>query len=217
MTEDNRNVHSILKRVLMTELDPYLKMNGFTRDESSLEYVRRYEAGEQHLEMNYTLHPKIDTRADSRLYPWIQLRFPEVNQIALKMVDGELSLLGGSAEITLRQPLDIVIPNDAHVYWFTYGGEQDFELCVRSIQGYIEEWVMPFLDEYTTIASLANFFQTKDERILAQRHFYIYVAAAYILLGQPARAMEVLESNFGKAGPRRDYAKAFAYVEERIK
>ena len=101
--------------------------------------------------------------------------------------------------------------------WFTYGREDDYVLCVRSIQGYIEKWIMPFLDDYASVNSLANYFEIKDERIPAQRHFYIYVAAAFILLQQPAKSMQVLESKFGKAGPRRDYAKAFKYVEDLIR
>jgi hypothetical protein len=60
---------------------------------------------------------------------------------------------------------------------------------------------------------LANYFETRDERIPAQRHFYIYLAAAFILLEQPTNAMKVLETKFGKPGARREYAKAFEYVE----
>jgi hypothetical protein len=132
------------------------------------------------------------------------------------MVGGQHGVIG-SSDITLWQPLDFVVPKNAHVYWFTYGQEDDYVLCVRSIKGYIEKWIIPLLDVYSNVESLANYFETKDERIHPQRHFYIYVAAVFILLNQPMKAMEVLETKFGKPGARREYAKAFEYVENLLK
>jgi hypothetical protein len=212
MIETKDSIREVLCRVLTAELDFYLNANGFTRDKTSLEYVRPCDAGEQVLEMDFDFKPNMEPGASAYIYPWLRLTFPAVNRIALEMVDGVLSLIG-AADITLRQPIDFVVPKGCRVRWFSYGREEDYVLCVRSIKGYLEEWVIPFLDKYTTVDSLANYFTNKDDRIPAQRQFYIYVAAAYILLTQPAKAMQVLESNFGKAGPRRDYAKAFQYVE----
>jgi hypothetical protein len=212
MTKTKSNVYHSLNRVLGAELDSYLMGNGFCRERDSLEYVRSCGAGEQILEMDLVIEPHTDLRANAQIYPWLQLRFPEVNRIALEMVAGDAWLIGGHANITLRQPLDFVIPKNAHVNWYIYSQEEDYILCARSMQGYIEKWILPFLNEYATVDSLANYYMAKDERIPAQRHFYVYVAAAFVLLKQPIRAMEVLESKFGKAAPRRDYASAFAYV-----
>jgi hypothetical protein len=215
MTETKKSVHETLCRVLVTELDPYLEANGFNRGDNSLDYVRRCEDGQQLLQMHFTFKPTLDSRADLRIHPTLRLKFPEVNRIASEMVGGQHGVIG-TTDITLAQPLEFAVPKECRVYWFTYGREEDYVLCVRSIQGYIEKWIIPFLDKYRTIESLANYFEMKDDRIPAQQHFYIYVAAAYILLRQPDKAMEVLESKFGKAGPRRDYARAFEYVESLI-
>jgi hypothetical protein len=141
------------------------------------------------------------------------LKFPEVNRVASELVGGNTSLIGGSPDITLAQPMDFVVPKNAHVYWFTYGQKDDYVLCVRSIKGYIDKWVVPFLNEYTTVNSLANYFETRDVRIPAQRHFYIYLTAAFILLEQPTNALNVLETKFGRSSARREYSKAFDYVE----
>jgi hypothetical protein len=214
--ETKKDVRETLRGVLAEELDPYMSLNGFARRSNSLDYVRKCAAGEQLLQMHFTFKPTIDSRANAYIYPWIRLNFPDVNQVALEMVGGNTWLIGGDSDATFAQPMDFVVPKEAHVYWFTYGRDEDYVLCVRSIQGYIEKWIIPFLDEYSTINSVANYFERKDERIPAQRSFYIYVAAAYVLLKQPDKAMEVLESKFGKAGPRREYAKAFEYVESLI-
>jgi hypothetical protein len=216
MSETRKNTQETLCKVLSSELDAYMETVGFKRGNNSLDYARPCDAGDQLLQVHFTVKPSLDTRADSRIHPWLRLKFPEINRIASEMVGGQHGVIGTS-DITLGQPLDFVVPKDSHVYWFTYGRDDDYMLCVRSIQGYIEKWAIPFLDEYTSVDSVANYFETKDERIPAQRHFYIYVAAAYVLLRQPKRGMQVLESKFGKAGPRRDYAKAFEYVEKLIR
>ena len=211
MNETKKIVREKLCRALAAELDPYLEAGGFTRGKNSLDYIRSCEGGEQVLQMHFTFKPTLDSRANAHIYPWLRLKFPDVNQIASEMVGGQHGVIGTS-DITLAEPMEFAVPKDCRVLWFTYGRDEDYVLCVRSIQGYIEKWVIPFLDEYTTVKSLTDYYETKDERIRAGRHFYIYVAAAYILLRQPAKAMEVLESRFGKAGPRRDYARAFEYV-----
>jgi len=216
MIETKKHVHEVLCEVLATDLDRYMEANGFNRRDSSLIYARSFETCEQMLEMHFTFKPTLDPRANAHIYPRLLFKFPEVNRVASEMVGGQHGVIG-TTDITLAQPLDFAIPKDARVGWFTYDGENDCVLCVRSIQGYVEKWIMPFFNEYATVESLTNYFETKDERIPAQRHFYIYVAAAFVLLGHPAKAMEVLESKFGKAGPRRDYAKAFEYVENLLK
>ncbi|MBX3415527.1 MAG: hypothetical protein KF708_22780 [Pirellulales bacterium] len=216
MNETKKDVHNNLCRAIAAKLDFTMEDKGFSRDRNSLDYIRRCDAGEQLLQIHFTFKPALDSRANAHIYPWLRLKFPEVNRVASEIVGGQHGAIG-TTDITLAQPVDFVIPKKAHIYWFTYGREDDYVLCVRSIQGYIEKWIIPFLDDYTTVASLTHFYESKDERIPAQRHFYIYVAAAYILLGQPAKAMEVLETKFGRPGSRRDYAKAFEYVERLLK
>jgi hypothetical protein len=111
--------------------------------------------------------------------------------------------------------MDIAIPKDRYIRWYTSGRESVLE-CVKSIRSSLETWVLPFLDEYTTVSSLTTAYEKHDERFEWQRHSYVYVAAAYLLVGQAEKAMQVLEDHFGKPGPRRKYAKAFEYVTARL-
>jgi hypothetical protein len=164
--------------------------------------------------MYFEFKPSYQADANSRLYPQIKAVFPELNQVAFDMV-GHVALLIGDPEISFSQPIDFVIPKDRHIAWYTYGRESLFE-CVKSIKNSLETWVIPFMDEYTTASSLMAAYEKRDERFGWQRPFYIYVAAAYILSDQPEKARQVLESQFGKAGPRRKYAKAFEFVAARI-
>ena len=131
------------------------------------------------------------------------------------MVAGDKMLIAYSPQLTFRQPLDCTAPKTEHIYWYIYDNEPKFE-CISSIRLFMAAWVIPFLDEYRDVHSFVRGYEKQDERLCHHRTIYIYVSAAYLLLGQPARAMEVLEKRFGKAGPRRQYAKAFEYVASRL-
>lgn len=212
MNQNKKLVREKLQQALVVELDPYMKAYGFNRRTQSFDYVRTCDAGRQILTMGFVYKPRLDPRANAQIYPELVLCFPEVNQIASGMAGGVHGVTG-TADATLWQPMDFVIPKHAHARWFIYDGEDDCVHCIRSIKGYIKEWIIPFLDSYTTVDSLATFYEDGDDRIHPQRHFYIYVAAAYVLLNKPAKAMEVLESKFGRPGARREYAKAYEYLD----
>lgn len=129
------------------------------------------------------------------------------------MVGGNAWLLANAPSMIISQPIDFAIPKEEHTSWYTYGSDT-FPECVRSIRSSVVRWIVPFLDHYQSFKSLTFAYENNEERILKQRHFYIRVAAAYLLLRQPQSAIKTLEDKLGQAGPKRDYAKAFEYVEK---
>jgi len=210
MIETKKEAQSYLREALSTELDDVLAASSFVRRTNSLEYSRKCISGRQLIRMYYTFKPKYQPGASGHIYPQITVEFPELNQLALEMVDGNERLIG-DANITFSQPIDMVIPKEHHLRWFTYGPET-FSECVGSIKLSLESWIIPFSDEYTSVSSITSAYESNDGRIVMQKHFFIYVAAAYLLLGKLESAMEVLEDKLGRAGPRRDYSNAFEYV-----
>ena len=215
MMETRTEFQNELRAVLALELDPFMAGHDFARRKNSIQYVRRFPDCKQVLRVDVDIRPKYHAGARARIYPWLELRFPEVNRIALEMVGGQHPMIS-SGDITVSQPMEIVVPKECHVRWFLYQGAMDIVLCVRSIQGYIEKWVMPFLNECHTVDEFTKFYEANDERVLKSQELNIRTAAAYVVLGQPTKALQVLESKLGKAGPRREYAKAFEYVQSRI-
>jgi hypothetical protein len=203
-----------LCEALSAETDPMLAGYGFARKKNSVEYQRPCEDGEQFLRMHCEFKPSYNPTADGRIYPYLRVVFPALNRLALEMV-GHVALLIGDPSVTFSQPIDLAIPKRYHGRWYTIGRDSVLE-CVRSIKSSLERWVLRFLDEYRTVCSLTAAYEKHDERLEWQRHFYIYVAAAYVEMGQVMQAMQVLEERFGKAGLRRKYAKAFEYVAARI-
>lgn len=81
-----------------------------------------------------------------------------------------------------------------------------------SIREFIRSWTLPFLNEYSSVEAITRGYERKDERLERDRRFVVFVAAAYILLGQPLKAMQVLEETFRRPGAKRLYGKAFEFV-----
>jgi hypothetical protein len=213
MTNKEKQAERILVQALGAELDPFLAEHEFVRPEGSVDYRRRCKDGDQFLRMLFEFRPKHHPGADSHIYPITKVVFPQLNRVAFDMVD-HVPLLIGDPEITFSQPIDFAIPKEDHIRWYAHGREGTVE-CVRSIKRSLRAWVLPFLDEYTTIASLASAYEKHDERFGWQRPFYIYIAATYVILGQPEKAREVLEDRLGKTGVRRKYGKAFEFIAAR--
>jgi len=211
MIETKKEALSCLREALSAELDDMLAASSFVRRSNSLNYLRKCESGRQLIRMDFAFKPKYQQGATGHIYPQITVELPQLNQVALEMVGGDAWLLAGASDATFSQPIDMAIPKEHHLRWFTFGPET-FSECVSSIKLSLETWIIPFLDEYTTVNSITSAYENNDSRIVMQKHFFIYVAAAYVLLGKPESAMKVLEDKLGRAGSRRDYAQAFEYV-----
>ena len=52
--------------------------------------------------------------------------------------------------------------------------------------------------------------------MIKQHHWYIFIAAAYLVIGKPNKAMEVLEAKLGSTGLRKDFAVVFDSVRKAI-
>jgi hypothetical protein len=215
MMNSIREVQEALCEALAAETDEFLREHGFARANRSLEYVRVCQDGQQTLRMDVDFKPSYQLAADCRIYPWICVIFPEVNRLAIEMVGGN-RLLIPHPDITFSQPFDTIMPRGANVRWYTFGSDSIPDV-LRSIKGALQEFVIPFADDYRTIDSLASAYVKRDERLLWVREFYVDVAAAYLLLGRPGDAMQVLEKTFRRPGARRKYAAAFEYVAARLK
>jgi hypothetical protein len=209
-----KDVTQILIRCLSEELDPHLADRRFHRSDKSLEYFRPIEAGRQYIKLVFDVNPRYEPRALAHLLPQIRLVLPELNQRVLDMM-GDMPSLENVDDITFFQQLQNAAPRDVRTgpptRWFVFDLESARQ-CVASMRGFMEQWTIPFLNRYSTISALTEGYEQQDECLPHDRRFWLFIAAAYTLLEQPAKAMQVLESRFGKAGLRRQYAKAFESV-----
>ncbi len=73
----------------------------------------------------------------------------------------------------------------------------------------IEQWLSKLLEEFESPEDLIAIYEKSDDRVLMQRHSYIYVAAAYMLKGMKDKAREVMVENLGSPGLRKIYAPVY--------
>lgn len=217
MTTTQREATQTLCNYLATELDDTLVMEGFSRAENSLQYSRTIDAGHQFLIVHFDLNPSSDPRAIALLLPLVRFVFPELNQRVLNMM-GDMKTLDNANGVTINEQIVNAAPRDvrAGTWWFIYEHETALT-SLAAIKDFIERWTLPFLNRYTTVEALTQGFEQQDECLPQDRRFWLFMVAAYTLLNQPEKATQVLESKFGRPGARREYTKAFEYVENLLK
>jgi hypothetical protein len=209
MTTTLAEVKNWLLEALTAVMDEPLKRAGFARKKGSLTYSRTLNAAEQQISFVTDYFPKYQPGAEAHIHPMLQLKMSPVSENALSLVNGDKMLLAGAPEIIMNQPIEFTAPKDKHQRWFAAGNEQFVAAC-GSIQAFLTLWVLPFLSEITTPADLVKLYETNDPRIMKQKHWHIFIAAAYEVSGQLDKARQVVRAQFGGAGLRRRYAPLFA-------
>jgi hypothetical protein len=207
-----REVHEMVCEALGRELDPALERFGFQRHRRSVEYVRPVPDGEQRLCFFSENRPSDEPLAWARLHPQIRLSFAEVNRIACELVGGQTGWIAGG-DWTFTAPVDLVIPREFFTRWFI-GDDRSIDSCLQSIWVSLETWIMPFLDEYSSIESFTVAYENADQRFVWSHPLCLFVTAALIQQGQIQKAAAVLETKMGKPGVRARYAMAFDYVDK---
>jgi hypothetical protein len=201
-------VKNKLLEALIAVVDEPLKEIGFSRKKDSLTYSRILNVAEQQINFVVDYFPKYQLGAEAHIHPMLLLRMPQVNDRALALVNGDNLLLAGAPGVIVNQPIEFTAPKEEHQSWFATGHEQ-FVVACTSIQEFLAHWVLPFFAEVSTTADLVRLYETNDARVMKQKHWHIFVAAAYEILGQPDKAREVVRQQFGRPGLRKLYAPLF--------
>ncbi|KGX83103.1 hypothetical protein N783_08450 [Pontibacillus marinus BH030004 = DSM 16465] len=194
------------------ELDALLKAKGFSRRKNSTKYLRNFKESSQGVELTTIINPKYQSHAEAHLYPWIKIEVPNVNKIALNMV-GDEKLLANKPDITLRQPLETLIPKSYQKRLFFYEDEGYLQIGEK-LKFYMINWVFNFLDEVSTAKGIVKSYENKDARPLKSDQWIIYVTASYISLDEYDKAKKVLEDNFSSIGKQKRYREAFNYLDK---
>lgn len=198
-----------LLEALASVLDEPLRQRGFTRKRNSLTYQRVLSAAEHQITLAIDCFPRYQPGAEAHVQPMLQLKMPAVSERALTLVNGDRMLLANAPDVLVNQPIEFTAPKDKHQRWFATGKAQFVVVCT-SIQAFLDAWVLPFLSEVTTPADLIKLYESGDPRIMKQKHWYIFIVAAYQTMGQFEHAREVVRQQFGGAGLRKRYAPLFA-------
>lgn len=196
-----------LLAALAQEVDEPFKLEGFARGKNGLIYKRKLNASVQAISFVSYWYPRYHPGAEAHIYPWFRVRMPEVSDMAIELVKGEVKLLAG-ANFIVTQPIEQAAPKGERRQWYPTG-EKEFVLACRSIVSFVRQWVFPLLSEFSTAEDLVRIHETNDQRITKQFHRYIYIAAAYCKMGQFEEARKLVNEKFGSPGPRRQYSMVF--------
>jgi len=186
-----RSVTNSLFDALSAVIDSALKPFGFSRAKNSLVYKRILREADQRIDFAVDWFPKYQPGAHAHIHPNLQLRIQRVNKMARLLTGQNNMLLGGSAEVVLNEPIEFTAPKSEHRRWFAKENEQFRDVCV-DIRVFLLHWVIPFLDNASGPEELVRLYETSDERVLAQHHWYLFVAAAYEILGRRSEAQDLL-------------------------
>jgi hypothetical protein len=212
-----KEVTRLLDAVLGTELDDFMAGAGFRRRGGTLKYSRNVSDGAQRVDMHFDAKPSYAPQALAHLLPQHSIIFPKLNLLMSNLIDGfVLPSKSPAREITFSQQIQHVSPpGDTRCppRWFLHD-KSSAVACIQSAKDYMAQWEIPFLDKYQSVASLIDGYEQRDSRLPHDQRFTLFIAGAYLLIGRARSAMGVLEANFGNAGSREDFAKAFEYVAD---
>ncbi len=197
-----------LLQALEAQGDGDLRRLKFKRRMRSLEYVRQEDGAIHKIAFVADFFPGYQADAEAHIHPMMRVEMLDVSERALELVDGNRMLLANAPQVIINQPSEFAAPKDQFVRWFATG-RSEFDDRVREIVAFLRKWTIPLLDELTTPESLFDAYERREERLMRQHHWYLFVAAALELMGKPGRARRVLEDQLGSPGLRRRYAAAF--------
>jgi hypothetical protein len=207
ITKRADQIRQDVRAMLAGSVDSGLSERGFVRPAKSLVYKRALTNVVHKIPINVEAHPSYNPGALASLLPAVWLEMKEVNREALLLVQGNdrlSQLFSGSSGLILNQPVTFAAPKEAHETWYLY--EQGTALSIGSrISEFLSRWVLPLLSQLESPRGLVERYEADDSRIMKQQHFYVYIAAAYRLIGQPERAKDVVEKHFSKPGIRKQY------------
>lgn len=208
MKKDALYVKCILIEALKTELDEPLRDHGFSRSAKSVIYTRSFQESKQELAFNTGSFPRYKRGADAHLLPAFYWISKSIKQRSLELVEGNSILVAGTSNVILNHPFQWLAPKEYYTDWYATGPEE-FSISCRNIRDFLFKWVLPFVDKACSYADLVNLYEQNDSRMLKQPHTYVYIIAAYQILGEEEKAREVVLKHFSKPGSKSLYKVLF--------
>lgn len=191
---DRRAARRVLGAALTEQTDPAFERRGFRRVSRSLSYRRAVPGGYQRWAFDVELHP--DT-GGAYLFPAVEVVFPDVVDLARRMLPpGSDSLIHYSLRLTVA----------------TFAPPSRRSLIVRdeSEAAEVAAWLATMMggrlgSVVDALATVGGFAETVASGALIEQPMtpvnWVSVAAAYLHLGEPARALAILERHVERSNP----------------
>ncbi|MCX2784216.1 hypothetical protein OQJ46_14580 [Microbulbifer thermotolerans] len=197
-----------LLEMLNGPVDQALSKYNFKRRRGSLVYKRKLVESIQEIDFITEFFPRYEQGAEAHIHPFFVWKIPLVSKEALRLVNGNKMLLANAPDIVLKQPIEISAPKEYHERWFTKSAE-DYSRVGVAICSFIEQWLVELLERLQGIDDLLEAYESSDNCLLKQQHWYVYVTAAYLLKGEREKARSVMESHLGNPGLKKRYSAVY--------
>jgi len=211
----NTNEVKVLHLLMLADvMDRPLSRLSFHRHRRSTCYARKIERGMQRIDIVYTRSRKSDDASICHIQPIVLVELLAVNAIALEMVGSNESLLGTPKDVTLAIPLGFLGPERTFKSWRPLDDE-DYRSQVAELAQYVEQYAVPFLNEYDDPKALVSGYANHDDRlVMALQPLAMRAIAAAVYCSQYDRARLFLETAFQSAGAARRYQCVFEYLDK---
>lgn len=212
---NSRQFKSNIVEMVDQKIDCVLMKYDFKRYTGSLYYKRKTGEIIHEIAMMYQMPKYSDDPAIVWIGPRYFVYIKSVNQMVQQMepnrfhFDSHTSLFGGS--------IGHLMPERNLVTWYP---RDTSEMMIHGIEigNALEQYVVPFLNEYNSIQSIIDGFEKGDNRLDRGSEWILRIAAAYLVLDQKDKAKQILIDNFmpkdafERLGLRKQYANALKYV-----
>lgn len=206
----NAKYKPIALYVLENYTDEVMIEGGFKRRGNSLNYFRTIGTTKQKLDMACFSHPPYYAGALLHIYPYMSVYFPEIHKVAENMIDNV-------GEVTIWRPIKEK-PFDSSQWILMTDEKEEIDDIAEKIRIFLKQYIIPLFDELKTIDDYIDKYEQNDERAyLIDERGYFYVASAYVIKGEYAKGLEVLNKRFVGPAIRKRYAKAFEYFETKLR
>ena len=206
---NRKQLRARIEKSLVAIGDPILLAEGFAKMKRTLRYQRECSSGEQWIIVDFKLPRYSDDPTLCHIELGIGASFPDVNEMAVNLVDGNTQLVGFSPDVTYAFSVGLCGPENALKQWRPIDSD-DLHSKIQDMITYLRQFGLPFLAEYQTSASLVRGYLNGDQRFMKGHTFVLRVIAAALCTNQNNTAKEIAERAFGTShGIRRRYAVLF--------
>jgi hypothetical protein len=193
---DRRSVRRVLGAALGEWADPAFTRRGFRRSGGSLTYRRAVDEGHQRWVLDFELRQRTD-QGGAYLFPAVEVVFAPVIDIARRMLPPSSASV---VHYSLRLPVELFAP--ALRPPLIVGDELVAADVAFWLATLLEGRLGAVLDSMTTVGGFA---ETMTSGTLVEQPMtpvnWISVAAAHLHLGDPRRALGILERYIDPSNP----------------
>lgn len=199
-------VQEHLKKYIEELFDEDMRKFNFIRRKNSLFYKLEYDELTHHIFFYFDVSPRFNPNG-AFLHPSYILHSPKISDMALKLLNGDKSLLADHPEIIITQQLSSFVNYTQSLEVDLNLNETDRETLTNLRYIYIDK-IVPRLFAINSIQKFVDSIISSDNFSISH-HAEIFIIAAYLLLNQKENAIKYANDKYSSKRDKRIYQMLF--------